>query len=453
MGKSNRARRAAKKRRDDRRRPEGGGPTQGRSQSGESWQSPGRQDLRYLLVAAARGTGTGRGRAGDHVMEPLFEAAAGRGSSALALALDEVFGRAVASAWEGGWQPAELVRAVRRRLGERHGDLLSTAVAAEHSTRDGVAPDEWATQLVEVEAAEQWWGRGRDWLGPWSLRMGTPRNEALRIAVEVLAVLIHLPVMENVVPPPSQWGSSPLGAPVRPGAVDEGILAKVRALLAQAESTNFEHEAAALTAKAQELMSRHAIDEAVAGAGSSAIRETPRARRIPVDDPYAAAKSVLVSVVAAANGVRCVWHDDLALMTLVGFESDLAAVDLLFTSLVVQATKAVLAQGRVLDAWGRSRTRSFRQSFYVAFADRIAERLHAANQQARDSAERDLGRSLLPVLASRKDDVDDYTSKLFPRLGSRRSSSVTNVEGWRAGRTAAEMATLGPVHQRLEGAG
>ena len=52
------------------------------------------------------------------------------------------------------------------------------------------------------------------------------------------------------------------------GDVDAGVLAKVRALLAKAESTTFEAEAEALTAKAHQLMVRHTIDEAlVAGRG------------------------------------------------------------------------------------------------------------------------------------------------------------------------------------------
>ena len=41
------------------------------------------------------------------------------------------------------------------------------------------------------------------------------------------------------------------------------LAAKVRALLAKAESTTFEAEAEALFAKAHQLMVRNAIDEAV----------------------------------------------------------------------------------------------------------------------------------------------------------------------------------------------
>ncbi len=110
-----------------------------------------------------------------------------------------------------------------------------------------------------------------------------------------------LPVMEAVVPPPSEWGSERLHRGAAGRHLDEPILAKVRALLAKAESTSFEHEADALTAKAQELMARYAIDEAVANAVGGGRKETPSLRRVPVDDPYANPKSSLLAVVSSAN--------------------------------------------------------------------------------------------------------------------------------------------------------
>ena len=60
---------------------------------------------------------------------------------------------------------------------------------------------------------------------------------------------------------------------------------------------------------------------------------------------------------------------------MIGFSADLDAVELLFTSLLVQASAALQRAGGKRDAAGRSRTRSFRQSFLVAYAVRIGERL------------------------------------------------------------------------------
>jgi hypothetical protein len=46
-------------------------------------------------------------------------------------------------------------------------------------------------------------------------------------------------------------------------------------------------------------------------------------------------------VVATANRCRVVWHRNLGLRTVMGFRTDLDAVELLFTSLLVQATTAL----------------------------------------------------------------------------------------------------------------
>lgn len=443
MGTSNRERRAAKKRKATR-------SSQRRSTYGSGAGGPGRLDLRWLVVATSHAAGE-RGALPQDLWAATSTAAVQRGSGGTGLLVDELFCQCLGSIWEEGWQPAEVVRVVRRRRGTDHADLCCTAVAASQRTLGASPPRPWAEQLADLGASEPWWGTGRDWLGPWALRHGTSWVEALEMAVETFAVLVKLPVTEALLPPPSAWDASVAGTPRSASPAEEAILKKVRALLAKAESTNFEHEAAALTAKAQELMARNAIDEAVAADSGTGRRDAPAARRVAIDDPYAGPKSKLLSVVASANNVRAVWDDHYALMTLVGFEADLDTVDMLFTSLLMQASRAMQAKGRIRDSRGRSRTRSFRQSFFVAFGQRIHERLVMAAHQARETAERDLGRSLLPVLAGRMEEVDGFTARLFPHLTPARASSVTNRDGWLAGRAAAETATLGPVQQRLDG--
>jgi len=74
------------------------------------------------------------------------------------------------------------------------------------------------------------------------------------------------------------------------------VLQKVRGLLAKAESTEFEAEAAALTAKAQELMTRHAIDRAALHVGQAVGR--PSIIRVAIEAPYVDPKSLLLQLVA-----------------------------------------------------------------------------------------------------------------------------------------------------------
>jgi hypothetical protein len=226
------------------------------------------------------------------------------------------------------------------------------------------------------------------------------------------------------------------------------VLEKVRALLAKAESTEFDEEADALTAKAQELMARYAIDQAMVA--STETDERPGGRRIGVDDPYAQGKANLVAEIASANRCQTVWMSRYGFSTVVGYASDVEIVEVLYTSLLVQATRAMTASGAVRDSAGRSRTRSFRQSFILSFAARIGERLRAATRVATDEASDVHGSTLLPVLAGRSAAVNDVFEEIFPDLISV-SSRISNVAGWRAGRVAADLADLGPDQQVLPG--
>ena len=172
---------------------------------------------------------------------------------------------------------------------------------------------------------------------------------------------------------------------------DERLLGKIRALLAKAEATEFAEEAEALSARAQELMAKYSIDHALLAA-ETGRRRTPGGRRIAVDNPYEAPKASLLQTVAQANRCRVVWSKELGLVTVIGFPADLDAVELLFTSLLVQANSAMLRAGAKRDAYGRSRTRAFRQSFLVSYAIRIGERLSEATGHAEQQAAAEQGR-------------------------------------------------------------
>ncbi|GLZ08039.1 hypothetical protein Acsp03_55050 [Actinomadura sp. NBRC 104412] len=359
--------------------------------------------------------------------------------------------RGVTVAWERGWQPADLVRYVARRLASPHQRLAVDAIASEmRAYPPSTVDDHWRSQLAAI-GAKVWWQ------GPYPLdgpRHGE-RTEAARLiicALELLELLLALPRLVPIGPRPGTanaadaahartgagTGVRALGRPPL-GQVDERMLGKVRALLAKAESTEFPEEAEALSARAQELMARHSIDHALLDAESGTGSE-PAGRRIPVENPYDGPKAALLTVVADANRCRAVWHRELGFSTVLGFPADLTAVEMLFTSLLVQGTTAMVHAGTRRDAAGRSRTRSFRHAFLNAYAARIGERLReAADRAAADTAGRD---ALLPVLAARDQAVDDAVAAMFPNLVQGRTRSVTNHEGWAAGRAAADMASL-----------
>jgi hypothetical protein len=205
------------------------------------------------------------------------------------------------------------------------------------------------------------------------------------------------------------------------------MLARIRALLAKAESTAFPEEAEALSAKAQHLMARHSIDEALLPAHAT---DGPTARRIGVDRPYEDTKALLLDAVAAANRCQSVWSGDFGFSTVIGYPTDLDGVELLYTSLLIQADSAMHR--------GSSKSKNFRHSFLLAYAGRIRDRLTAAaTDEAAATPE------VLPVLATRDLAVASTTDRMFPATTTHRLKP-RDPSGWHHGTAAADRATLGP---------
>ena len=307
----------------------------------------------------------------------------------------------------GGWSPEDLGQLVGRNLGSTHLPALVAVLRDDESRRP----------------------RGQDWrdaidrtaCGP-TLSVGIDDVTAL---LGLVAVLRAAPMLNEEVAS-TEVSSGP----------EHPKLARVRALLAKAESTEFDEEAEALSAKAQELISRYALDRLVAH-GRSAGCDDVATRRIWLDPPYVHAKALLVSVVAAANRCRAASADRLGFSVVVGSPPDLDVVDLLVTSLLVQADAAMLRHGRRTSASGAARTKSFRQSFLTAYATHIGERLATATHAVASSA----GVDLLPVLRSQEAAVAEEFDRLVPHTRGR-AASVSNGEGWFAGVAAADQACL-----------
>jgi hypothetical protein len=191
-------------------------------------------------------------------------------------------------------------------------------------------------------------------------------------------------------------------------------------------------------------MARHSIDEALLAARTPASPDAPGACRIGIDPPYETAKATLLDAVAAANRCRAVWNEPLGFSTVVGFEPDLEAVELLHTSLLVQATAAMTKAEAAARASGRRRTKTFRQSFLAAYAHRIATRLTSAT-------ETQVTEDLLPVLATREAAVTDRTDRMFPETTTTRLRGVNDAAGWTQGAQAADRAQVERHQERHQG--
>jgi hypothetical protein len=350
-------------------------------------------------------------------------------------ALDGTASALVAHAWNNGWQPRDLVRTFTRDRNATDRSWMVAAIATESRSYLGTAfvDPGWRAQLVEIGA--------HDGSAPtatsvvdWS---GGDHVAAVLVMISRLRWLAALPSLPCLMPPPQAWTVPPAASAERPA---DAVVAKVRALLAKAESTDFPAEAESLTAKAQELITRHAIDRAVLAVGGD--DEHPIARRVPIDEPYAGAKSHLLAVVARANGCRTVATDALGFVTVFGYRDDVDTVELLHSSLLVQATRAMAGLARDEPAGSRVRSRAYRRAFLFGFAAQIGRRLHEAAARETREAEARVGSTLLPVLASRQEQVVAEVSRVFPRLVSKRIS-VSDGAGWAAGSAAAMHADMG----------
>jgi hypothetical protein len=326
-----------------------------------------------------------------------------------------------------GWTPSDLGEITRRRLTTRHIALVAMLVMEE-------------TQRHPAATVSPAWQDELDGLGECSAGDLTDET-AVAQALELICLFGQLPPLAQSTPPP---GSPPGTFRIGEGA-EHRMLTKVRALLAKAESTEFPEESEALTAKAQELISAYALDELAAQAYAGSPGEQLIVRRIWLDAPYVSAKSMLVHAVAEANHCSSVFSKGLGFVTLVGRPTDVDATELLITSLLVQADRAMLLYPGRNGSSAPSRTASFRRAFLISYADRIGERL-------RDSAADSLatsGRSseLVPVLAQVDEQVQAATDQLFPNLVER-SVRISNAQGWAAGRAAADLAVFN-VHGQL----
>jgi hypothetical protein len=297
---------------------------------------------------------------------------------------------------------------VRRELDDVHARVVAALIRAQ-APHDRPRGRRWAAQLDELTTE------------------APPRTDRFTHATAVLELyrlLLRLPGLE----PLDEAAGTPKG--------DSRTLTRIRALLAKAEATGYPEEAEALSAKAQELMARHSVDVALLSAGAPSP-DAPGACRIGVEPPYEQSKAVLLDAVAGANHCRAVWNEAFGFSTVVGFETDLDVVELLYTSLLVQAQTAMTGAEAEQRAGGRKRTKAFRQAFLAAYAHRVGTRLQTV-------AETQVTDDLLPVLASREVAVTGRLDSMFPETTTTRLRGVRDEAGWTEGARAADRAEVRP---------
>ena len=217
------------------------------------------------------------------------------------------------------------------------------------------------------------------------------------------------------------------------------LLARVRKLLAKAEDPACTPaEAEAFTAKATELIAKYGVDQAMLAAEDPS-RDPVGDRVVPLDAPYALDKAGLLAAVAVPLRCRVVRKTSGGVRVhLFGHAADLERVELLFTSLLVQAAHGLAA----VPVPAHEHPAAFRRSWLAGFAHAIGVRLREAERAAEQAAP---GSAL--VLVHRSDLVERRMAEAYPilRTASRRRLAGGGLEQGYAAGQAASLGSASPL--------
>ncbi len=212
---------------------------------------------------------------------------------------------------------------------------------------------------------------------------------------------------------------------------NDKMLARIAALLRQAEGTDNPHEADAFMSTAQRLATAASIDLAVARshAGNRSPAQAPTQRTITIGAAGTRGLRTYVQLfvlIAAANDVRCDVASNSTFVYAYGFAEDIDTSHALYASLVVQmvrASDAYLASG----AHRPTPTITARLNFQLAFGARVGQRLADAREQTRQEATKDRDRPPGTAIALRDKDIElhEYYRRSSKARGAWRASRAT----------------------------
>jgi hypothetical protein len=216
-----------------------------------------------------------------------------------------------------------------------------------------------------------------------------------------------------------------------------GKLDTIRALLAKAERTENEHERDAYNAKAAELMAKYGIDHAVAAKAGRTGTEQIVTRTLQPEDPFARIKATVLCWIARPHNVESFIRTSgraFKSVTLVGYESDVEMVEMLFTSLLLQINTGI---HRRVPGEGQQAA-SYRRSYILGFGTKVQERMN----ESRTRATREAGTGTDLVLADRYAVVKAYLTR---EHGTMRTTKISIGQhgGYRDGREAGARADIG----------
>jgi hypothetical protein len=234
---------------------------------------------------------------------------------------------------------------------------------------------------------------------------------------------------------------------------DDKMLARIAALLRQAENTENTHEADAFMAAAQRLATTTSIDLAVARAHSATrtAAQAPVQRTVTIGEAGTKGLRTYVQlfvVIAAANDVKCDVASNSTFVYAYGFAEDVDATHALYASLVMQMVKA--SEGYIASGQHRpTPTITARLNFQLAFGARVGQRLSTARDEAKQQAAAVREDQPGTAIALRNKDLElkSFYREASKARGTWRASSASagySSAARRAGDRAGQRARLGP---------
>jgi hypothetical protein len=233
---------------------------------------------------------------------------------------------------------------------------------------------------------------------------------------------------------------------------EESRVSKVQKLLQKAERASTQSEAEAFFEKAQDLMTKWMIDDAMlAAAGTAEVKDEIIREHVKLKESYFRPNSDLLIGIAKANGVRTLIYTQstwkrygLAGVELIGWKTDIERVRLLFTSLILQMSRERRRSmpDQIREIGGREVVK-WRYGFSYGYAAQISRRLSEQAQRTKEQAVKDdYTGSLLPAVRDRNAQVADFMSNVKTKTLKRRSRTES-FEGFVSGVEAANRADVG----------
>lgn len=219
------------------------------------------------------------------------------------------------------------------------------------------------------------------------------------------------------------------------------VLARAEKLLAKAaDPATPKDEAEACNAKAAEYLAAFNIDAALLAAKAKNSLK-PIFKDIEVSGVYVLPKVVLLGNIAKAFSCTAIRvkkakdNNGAAVVQVFGFENEIQSTQILFASLVLQATEEAFVE----KALGKT-SKEHQNAFWYGYASRIGELLQKTTANVEKEAENKTPGTAL-VLRDRSLEVRKLVRQHHPRLGTFHGRS-SSTEGYNAGRAAADRANL-----------